>query len=908
MEKRKKLLYSLILIFALTIMGAFLVACDSEVKVSPLSRAIRDTNQTNITLTWKYNNTEITGDSYKIEYNGRDFVDDLEIAYTLNSTDYYIVDKQNVSTVLSQNGNNTATPAKTPGNYTISVDLGDEYIISNPSIALEITKADVAISWEIDGSVFTDNQAEYNGQDLKNYISISLGENYVSSDGNVAYSIEYTDRSNTDYEDVDNIKDAGTYTLTLIEQEEWDNLYNISGDMSQTITITPKTVDVAWDVDNDYTNLITEDNDYASNKQYNMSYLGRNVSEKLYVSTSTPQIEVAITKNNEAVNEVKNVGMYTFTASTDNQNYALTNTVVKLNIESSIRGLHWQIDGENAELLTNEANEREYRTRGYTVKLFYYDDETDTTKTYLTLSQNATVTNVGTYTLSSDDSNDNVFFDNSEKSIQLKITEKEIWVVADSYNKNYADELIPTSALTYKLYSTYSDGNGTLLNTSVYSDTFNIVLKYVDDSDNTLSDENISAEIAEWKYDGTNNTKQFKIVVDDDFSQTNSNYTVTFIPGIMTISLKQVTITYLLDGVFVDSEEWYQTQTIDLASKKGEIAQYNHREVTSWFEVKSVNGSNVVTEIGDNQYSVQTDASLNLYYIYYIYYLNTEDEVIGQTQFDVRTSTKYPDRAAVAEDDLPTKFAYTLAGWGVQGKSSKYYFAQTDNNNRFDDDYVLTKSADRNDIYLCPLFDPTKYQIKCKYVTDDNAQLGEDTFYYTILDYDANKVFTVEPDQVEGYQFEGLYYNGIKLANNQFTVNQFIPDRNKIDDKDEEGKKIVMYLEGRYELYKCTITITVNNKTVWTIACDRDQKINKRQIESLIDRKFGYIYIMSDIPDTANASIITVRVSEIPLLWISIGVIVVGGIAAFVIVKVVRRRRNDLDRKKLDIIMNKLDR
>ena len=171
---------------------------------------------------------------------------------------------------------------------------------------------------------------------------------------------------------------------------------------------------------------------------------------------------------------------------------------------------------------------------------------------------------------------------------------------------------------------------------------------------------------------------------------------------------------------------------------------------------------------------------------------------------------------------------------------------------------------------------------------------------YTISDFDSEKEFTMpENIEYEGYEFKGYYYNN-KVINNPFKVSDFVA-RNSI----EENGKIV--LKAKYDLYKCNVTLVVGDKTITSVTYEAGKRIDSDSLIKNIDRKFGFIYIVSEIPEVANESLIVVRVQEIPFLWIVLGIAVVAGLVVLITVKSIKKHRSEIDKKKLDVILNRLD-
>ena len=99
----------------------------------------------------------------------------------------------------------------------------------------------------------------------------------------------------------------------------------------------------------------------------------------------------------------------------------------------------------------------------------------------------------------------------------------------------------------------------------------------------------------------------------------------------------------------------------------------------------------------------------------------------------------------------------------------------------------------------------------------------------------------------------------------------------------------------------------VGDKTITSQTYKPGSKINKDYFYNMIDRKFGYIYIMSDVPKEANTTVIVIRVTEVPFLWIFLGILIVLGTSVVFIIKMVKKSKYELDKNKLDIILNRLD-
>jgi hypothetical protein len=214
------------------------------------------------------------------------------------------------------------------------------------------------------------------------------------------------------------------------------------------------------------------------------------------------------------------------------------------------------------------------------------------------------------------------------------------------------------------------------------------------------------------------------------------------------------------------------------------------------------------------------------------------------------------------------------------------------------------------DVILCPYFSPKLHKFTIvDIVGDKSTPRTPQTF--TIVEYDKDRPYNLTYTEKEGFQFLGFYYvshllseDGDIVSTKESKINNATFTLDELFTRDKIGS---FEIRAKYREYICSIILEVNGKTIETFSQEMNSDINKDYYYSRIPKKFGFIYVMNDVPKTATGSNLVIRVSEIPLLWIALGVLVVVGIILIIIVASIKKKKMYIDRSKLDIILNNIE-
>ncbi len=617
---------------------------------------------------------------------------------------------------------------------------------------------------------------------------------------------------------------------------------------------------------------------------------------------------------NSVINTITEVGEYILNISGYSEDtYNLSNEKIRLIIAEEIE-LAWEIDGANS---TQDNNfEIEYRAEDLYNKILITNQITKYNLVVVdsNLLEVAEVKNVGKYTCTI--VSDYYYFINNGKTLDIK--PKKIYVVADEIKINYLDKVPNISELTYKVYSSYDVSvmaNNVLLSED-WADNIRATLNYKD-----ITRQEIITEVANWSYDIDGVLEKNFIIELESTVPKADNYVIENISGKLQITLKKVEVRFIKDNnqATTKTREYYQTQTVPLSEVSKITANFNEgRALTSWYKSG---------QVVDFENCVLTEnTTFNIYSVYYIYYMDTDDKANAKTiatvPYDNINNVSYPKSSHITSGNyssyttLPSRYAYSLYGW-IDGQDSQ-------NKPMQENAQATNKSNTVRDIYLYPYFEPFKYkniiiqrQVIEKQIVNDNGEIEkiqiiekEKEIQFTIEDYDKNEYVSLEVWQVEGYQFLGWYYNGSILSDNRFKFSDFITSRDKVHSLYQDimsGKVAPIVLETKYEIQKCVITLMVGDKTLTTLSLEMGDSLDKNYLSSLIDRKFGYIYIMGEVPSTVTNTAHIIRVTEFPLLYVIAGVIVLAVIVIIIVRQTVIKRRNDIEKSKLDNIFNRLE-
>lgn len=881
--------------------GVVLCACDtSPAKIENINKIAVD----KIECVWNVDTTggvvkDTSGsqlsDKYIKEYDGLDFLDKVSVkngSIVISPNDYTLM----ASKIAKDEPAESVTEIVEVGSYSVSLvsDTHNIYL----DLPLLLTIEPKKVEWVFTTGTGTDvntYKATYSGQDYISDISI---DGLVGED---ATNVEYTIINNETSEEVSELKDAGDYTVRVkegtIPRGRYVNLFTELLTNHIDVFINAKEIAITedmWGLDR----KIVKGSD---EKTYSVDYQGTSILNLINVNVYDGVEDIAsrlvIKKDGNEVADIIEAGEYELTLYRDNSNYSFNNSKIYLNVNKATVDILWEgytYDTENAiNYIIYNANDNIGTIKAYyiidgvryDIDSYYYQYLSD--GSYAGIAE---VRNAGQYRISYDNTSVSVVArDASQEAIEITVIPKDIYIVAIAKTINSNDD-IPANA-EYRLYETYDYATATGDELTNWGETVSMLFDYYTTgaTPEVVSVDAIKREVNAWQYSAGNIQKTYTISLKRNTETNYSNYNIKgVIDGVLTINLAKYTIVFRLDGRTDNqiSKEYYVTQSIDATeanSRFGAVA--GTREITDWYI-----GGRIVDLA---TYKVAGDVVLNKYLVYKVNYYNEAGNTIVHTdKYTMISSVTFPKYLG---EDAPTKFAYTLTGW--KWNTTQYPLSSS----------VSTGSlSSRVDIDLMPVFEINRYSIVLHYYIED---VYSDSFniLYTIDDYDNNTEFNLSDriKQVEGYEFVGWYYKELqengkykytKLSNTITLPNLFA--------RENIGKS--MTFETKYKLFECSVTLIVGNKTIKTISLEEGAKIDTKYLQSLIDKKFGYIYIMTNVPKTASGASVIVRVAEVPLLWIIIGVVVVSGILTLVIVKYVKKKKSKLDEDKLDVILNKL--
>ncbi len=771
----------------------------------------------------------------------------------------------------------------------------------------EPTLVDMHIVWEVNGVLLTDNNGDnvyecsfvYTEEDISNKVVAYYYTNDIL--GKVAMPKIYILCND---EEMSEINSVGEYELSISDAgRQYLNAtgqYNII-ESTLKFKIEQAEVQPMWDINS----ILVEDNGKYS-FEYNttdiISYVGLNNSNLF---------DMSITKDAGEVAEVKDCGIYTFTASLkDTVNYTIADagtTSVVVEITKAERAIQWKINGQvidtgelqnNTVLLTYDpdfgANNIE--------AIYTINNQETSAEVVISNSNGRTFPNVGIYELSYESIDDNVQLSGS--GINIEIVKKQIWVVAKSYEIDYVAN-IPVPSSCY-IYSVYEDNNKIELG---WSDTNLAFDMYYEDT--TPSD--IQAVRNDWVYDGINRTKTYTIKIGTKQGVDYSNYDIEYVDGVLDITLKDVSVVFRLDDDNTKqiTKTYVQTQvvnTADISEANSFVVSKTTRELSDWY--MGENKADFGQKITDN-------TVFNKYSVYYVYYLNVESEptkienghIINKIPFHKMSPVRYPLADNYMNNgSLPQelyRYEFVMDGW-----------VRDSSNIPMGENEKSSSNISGQDIILCPHYKAISHTINIyNSVTKQNIK-----YSFTIIDYNQGKEFWLPNQEIEGFQFEGFYnaiglqkdnLGNLVLDNGEMVYNRLIEiegDKFKLSDLYERSalEGLEINIIAKYREYKCTVTLVVGDKTITTISQEIGSEINKDYYNSLIDKKFGYIYIMNNVPTTAVGTVVVIRVTELPLLYMILGAGVMVAIIVAITVSIVKKRKNNIDQYKLDVILHNM--
>ena len=515
---------------------------------------------------------------------------------------------------------------------------------------------------------------------------------------------------------------------------------------------------------------------------------------------------------------------------------------------------------------------------------------------YVKLNSVADTKNVGEYKIIVSVNDNYTIEDSKTTELNVVVNQKYIKVVASSLTDEeslgyYDKENIPSlDNLIYNIYDSEED--------KWKKENLKFKLVYKSTEDNSIVEiDKIKEEWDNWTYkDGVVQPKNYIIYIERRSDL--ENYIIDYRDGVMTIEKKSFSVIFQIDGKYSVSKTFLQTELIVAPDLSFAPNITTSTKLTNWY----LNG-NEVSDI--SSIKLNKNITLNKYTIYTITYeINsaTEENPVYEFHKEKKSVNEHPLKDY---DSKLSKFGYEFKGW-----------ASTNGN--ILDYYSINTTGLEKDMVLRPQYETKKYNIvlasvKITEELDKNgnivkveskpSEFARETF--TIVDYDSNQLITLDGQEIveEGFIFKNWYYNNVKLENGSFRLSEII-ERSDLDNLDSNGIQII----AKFEVLKCVVVLMVGNTPIKNISYDIGDNIDKDDLMSLIDRKFGYLYVMEDVPDVVNSSsIIVIRVSEIPFLYISLGVIVILGGLVTLLVVIIRKKKLAKDKKELDTILNHLD-
>ncbi len=870
--------------------GVVLCACDaSPAKIENINKIAVD----KIECVWNVDTTDGVvqdtsgkqlNDKYVKQYDGLDFLDKVSVkrgSLVVSPNDYTLV----ASKIADDETTESVTEIVEVGSYSVSL-VSDTY---NIDLDLLLTIKPKEVEWIFTTGTGTDvntYKATYSGQD---YISDIYIDGLVGED---ATNVEYTIINNGTSEEVAELKDVGDYSVRVkegtIPRGRYLNLFSELLTNHIDVFINAKGIAITEDMWGLDSKIVKG----SGENTYSVDYQGTSILNLINVNVYDGVEDVAsrlvITKDGNEVADIIEAGEYELTLYRDNNNYSFNNNKIYLNVNKATVDILWEGYTYDTE---NDINYIIYNTHDnvdtikayyiidgvrYDIDSYYYQYLSD--GSYVGIAE---VRNAGQYRISYDNTSVSVVSrDASQEVIEITIIPKDIYIVAVAKTINSNDD-IPANA-EYRLYETYDSATATGDELTNWGETVSMLFDYYTTgaTPEVVSIETIKTLINAWQYSDGNTQKLYTIRLKQNTESNYSNYNIKgVIDGVLTINLAKYTIVFRLDGRTDNqiSKEYYVTQTIDATEANSRFAAVaGTREITDWYVAGNI--------VDLATYKVYSNVVLNKYLVYKVnYYNEAGDTIIYTDRYSMISLVTFPKYLG---ENTPTKFAYTLTGW--RWNTTQYPLSSV----------VSTGSlSSRIDIDLHPIFAINRYSIVLRYYIE-GVFSDSSNILYTIDDYDNNTEFNLSDKikQVEGYEFVGWYYNKTKLSNIVTLPSLFV--------RENIGKS--MTFETKYKLFECSVTLIVGDKTIKTISLEEGAKINTEYLQSLIDKKFGYIYIMTNVPKTASGASVIVRVAEVPLLWIIIGVVAVSGILTLVIVKYVKKKKSKLDEDKLDVILNKL--
>ncbi len=871
--------------------GVVLCACDaSPAKIENINKIAVD----KIECVWNVDTTggvvqDTSGsqlnDKYIKEYDGLDFLDKVSVkkgSLVISPNDYTLM----ASKIADDETTESITEIVEVGSYSVSL-VSDTY---NIRLDLLLTIKPKEVKWVFTTGTGTSDvntyKATYSGQD---YISDIYIDGLVGED---ATNVEYTIINSETSEEVAELKDAGNYVVKVkkgtVPRGRYLNLFSELLECPIDVFIYAKEITITEDMWGLDSKIVKG----SGENTYSVDYQGTSILNLINVNVYDGVEDVAsrlvIAKDGNEVADIIEAGEYELTLYRDNNNYSFNNSKIYLNVNKATVDILWEGYTYDAE---NDINYIIYNTHDnvgtikayyiidgvrYDIDSYYYQYLSD--GSYVGIAE---VKNAGQYRISYDNTSVSVVSrDASQEVIEITIIPKDIYIVAVAKTINSNDD-IPANA-EYRLYETYDPATATGDELTNWGETVSMLFDYYTTgaTPEVVSIETIKTLINAWQYSDGNTQKLYTIRLKQNTESNYSNYNIKgVIDGVLTINLAKYMVVFRLDGRTDNqiSKEYYVTQTIDATEANSRFAAVaGTREITDWYVAGNI--------VDLATYKVYSNVVLNKYLVYKVnYYNEAGDTIIYTDRYSMISLVTFPKYLG---ENTPTKFAYTLTGW--RWNTTQYPLSSV----------VSTGSlSSRIDIDLHPIFAINRYSIVLRYYIE-GVYSDSSNILYTIDDYDNNTEFNLSDKikQVEGYEFVGWYYNKTKLSNIVTLPSLFV--------RENIGKS--MTFETKYKLFECSVTLIVGDKTIKTISLEEGAKINTEYLQSLIDKKFGYIYIMTNVPKTASGASVIVRVAEVPLLWIIIGVVAVSGILTLVIVKYVKKKKSKLDEDKLDVILNKL--
>jgi len=854
-----------------------------------------------------------------LKFNVKDSDQDLE---------YTISKKQSDGTYGSFTGS-----VNEVGEYQIEIktDVYDEeiYDLSNSIVYVSITSLKDVVEWSVPEDLTV--------EDGKYVVEYDKNKDYSNAfaaqgkDTSIMAELTIVKVNGEVFESVESIKDAGEYLITANSTNsniEFDN-------KTLTLVIKQKILENNWEVPEGF----VLDGLVATGE-----YTG-DALKQLFVTKITDTEYSDLDIIYESSGDVKNVGEYSIKASIDGGNIILRNEKLTVIVQHKIikNAIKWTFGSRAYQINdVDGAYEFVYFANELNIKANYeFIENLSISKLenqeYVNVTQ---VKEIGAYKVIANINSNYKFADElgeDADTIIVRILPRPLSIVLNDISAHRYEEVQnitrweslsedqPQAKYTYLV-----DGGDELKDSEL-----NFTILYYLDKDCTIPTtiDDINKIRNEWYYTDDkpeNLVKTFYVKIEEkniDTYEIDYKYDNEKSYAEIKIELKQYKVIFRKDEMLGANNQkerlFYQSQKIELQPDEL-FNKTENRNFSTWY-IENSNGSFEPINLGNIQ--LVSSLTLHTYSIYKVYYYDKDNAtIIGSSEFHKRNSIKYPSDVI----SKPQKEYYENLGWNTSATAK--------------DKILLTDTPNKNlqDIKLYPVFKAIEYcipmyqSIPNEAGSDGRREYEESTIdlqlvIFTIEDYLANKTFNLgdKYPKYEGFIFKGWYFKSTTIKNPSektefvvedglFEIKTLIPKEEqlvkfleqgehygKVYGDESHGKEV--RIVAKYEVLECQIMVVVGDTIIYEMTTGIGEKINKDYFLNLVDRKFGYMYILEEVPDYANATALTIKIKEVPFLYITLGVIVVlGGVVVLTIVTI-RKKRNNKDQKKLNYLLNNLD-